>query len=590
MADLCSAVGENDIDKVADLLEAGADVNATNEQGRPLLLLATHKKYEEMAVFLLNKGALVNSTDAFQVAPIHYAAKENHPLTVTRLSAYLETVDISDANGRTPLWYAANNGHVKCVNILIILGGDPTRRSQEGMSPIDAAKENRHSEVARMMEDTMKSGILQYTTGTFISGTRFNRTENRVVITSAESQDPAVEGKAKEQKKEIFSYSSKDSKSPGLPRCRSLTVASAQTTGKEESNETAKMKLLLNIERQQNEGMKQVLQSLNKSIQQQKKLLDAAEEAEEERRAKDEQSKEILRIPSGNIKFVEEDKLGQGSFGEVVVAEWQGSTVAVKKVYDFLTQDQENIKRQVDFFLQEVSVAWKIHHPNIVPVYGFCLETNGKTTLAWLVMELLQCSLGDVLKINYSQLTLREKVDIGRDCLCALNYLHSLMKPNVILHGDLRPTNILIAINMTAKLGDLGAARLEDAQLSVGLMSPQHTAPERMREDGSTAHKTTMTDIYSMGVTLCELFTGVSANREYRKDHVQKIKERNIRSQCIDMVKDNPKERPTADKVLTALLEVVQTKDYKKCGPRKMVKMGKGKPDEPKRPILTDCN
>lgn len=32
MADLCSAVGENDIDKVADLLEAGADVNATNEQ------------------------------------------------------------------------------------------------------------------------------------------------------------------------------------------------------------------------------------------------------------------------------------------------------------------------------------------------------------------------------------------------------------------------------------------------------------------------------------------------------------------------------------------------------------------------------
>ena len=96
-------------------------------------------------------------------------------------------------------------------------------------------------------------------------------------------------------------------------------MASAQTTGKEESNETAKMKLLLNIERQQNEGMKQVLQSLNKSIQQQKKLLDAAEEAEEERRAKDEQSKEILRIPSGNIKFVEEDKLGQGSFGGATV-------------------------------------------------------------------------------------------------------------------------------------------------------------------------------------------------------------------------------------------------------------------------------
>ena len=165
-----------------------------------------------------------------------------------------------------------------------------------------------------------------------------------------------------------------------------------------------------------------------------------------------------------------------------------------------------------------------------------------------------------------------------------------LVQANFILHGDIRPTNILISITMTAKLGDLGAARRADAELSVGPMSPLYTAPERMLQDGKIAPKTTMTDIYSMGVTLCELFSGRVPEIDSRKNHVQLIKQNDIRSQCIDMLKDNPKERPTAEKVLAAFLKVSQTKDYKGCVPRRMVKMKEDKPDGPKRFTLTDCN
>ena len=52
-------------------------------------------------------------------------------------------------------------------------------------------------------------------------------------------------------------------------------------------------------------------------------------------------------------------------------------------------------------------------------------------------------------------------------------------QPTEILHGDICPRNILVTATMRAKLGDLGAARFQDASLSVGLLSPQYTPPER---------------------------------------------------------------------------------------------------------------
>ncbi|XP_062510953.1 probable serine/threonine-protein kinase DDB_G0281745 [Corticium candelabrum] len=442
-----------------------------------------------------------------------------------------------------------------------MLGGDPNIRSAQEGSPIDVAVKKRHSEIVKMMKGAVKERLLQPSGRTFSFGTQ---TDHKTVIPSAIAKTSA--GLAAKH-------------SSTLVRTGSWSVP--RTT--KNSNETIEMERQLEFEKLRTKEMKQEVLNLQGRVQRQEGLLAAAEDAAKERRANEQRNKEMLKILSSNITFVDGKNLGEGSFGVVVVAKWQGSTVAVKKVHDVLCVNQ----RCRDLFLQEVSVALKIRHPNIVFVYGYCLETECEKPIAWIIMELLQCSL-DAMH-NYSQLTLREKVDIASDVLCGLNYLHSPMA-NFILHGDIRPTNILISITMTAKLGDLGAARRADAELSVGPMSPLYTAPERMLQDGKIALKTTVTDIYSMGVTLCELFSGRVPEINSRKDHVQLIEQNDIRSQCIDMLKDDPKERPTAEKVLAAFLKVSQTNDYKKCVPRKMVKMNKDKSDGPELFTLTDCN
>ena len=87
-----------------------------------------------------------------------------------------------------------------------------------------------------------------------------------------------------------------------------------------------------------------------------------------------------------------------------------------------------------------------------------------------------------------------------------------------ILHGDICPKNILVTAAMRAKLGDLGTARFQDSSLSAGLLSPEYTAKERF--DAPALPKSKETDMYSLGVTLCELFTAVTPDHRKRMDQV----------------------------------------------------------------------
>ena len=132
---------------------------------------------------------------------------------------------------------------------------------------------------------------------------------------------------------------------------------------------------------------------------------------------------------------------------------------------------------------------------------------------------------------------------------------------------------------MGAKLGDLGAARFSDATLSAGPLSPQYIARERM--DGRAANKSKETDVYSMGVTICELFTAVTPSYDDRDEQLQMIEQWAVRGICMKMVLDDPRERPSAYDALRKIDNVRDTfADYKLCPPKRMVK-GKidGEPD-----------
>jgi len=164
--------------------------------------------------------------------------------------------------------------------------------------------------------------------------------------------------------------------------------------------------------------------------------------------------------------------------------------VAIKQLHV-----QKISKELLDGFKKEASMMASLHHPNIVQLFGVCLEKGHYS----IVMEYFpQGSLDKVLHSNES-LTWQQRWQIAYDVSRGLSYLHG----KAILHRDLKSSNVLLDKQMTVKLSDFGLSRGEDAQLtrqSVGTLA--WMAPELFE---SGAKYTQKSDVYSYGMILWEL-------------------------------------------------------------------------------------
>ena len=123
---------------------------------------------------------------------------------------------------------------------------------------------------------------------------------------------------------------------------------------------------------------------------------------------------------------------------------------------------------------------------------------------------------------------------------------------------------------MRAKLGDLRAARFTDGSLSVDPMSPLYVSPERLADRILPNSKEA--DVYSMGVSLGELFTGDQMDREDRPRQLCSVRQRDLHLVCVKMACEIVGERMMASVALTVNDRVVKTEDYSRCGPRRMVR------------------
>ncbi|MCK4608345.1 MAG: protein kinase, partial [Gammaproteobacteria bacterium] len=202
-------------------------------------------------------------------------------------------------------------------------------------------------------------------------------------------------------------------------------------------------------------------------------------------------------IPRSNyqIKY----KLGEGGFGAVYSAihpGWGG--VAVKQLHVNM-QDG----RARDEFFKEVNTMMQLRHPNVVMLYGVCLEQNTFS----IVMERMTGSLADFLYIFHgdsTQTPLEVCVDWALNIASGLSYLHYLQ----ILHRDLKAANILFN-GKVCKLSDFGISRpIDSATIRGG-----HVAgtiwwldPEVLDSDPTSNKSMTFaSDVYSFGVTLWEI-------------------------------------------------------------------------------------
>jgi ankyrin repeat protein len=86
--EIIDAVCSGDVAKVVELLNRGADVNASDSRDRTPLHFAAFKRYAEIASLLLKHGADVNARDDAGDTPLHYAARSGCPSLVKLLLKY----------------------------------------------------------------------------------------------------------------------------------------------------------------------------------------------------------------------------------------------------------------------------------------------------------------------------------------------------------------------------------------------------------------------------------------------------------------------------------------------------------------------
>ena len=168
--------------------------------------------------------------------------------------------------------------------------------------------------------------------------------------------------------------------------------------------------------------------------------------------------------------------------------------VAIKVLKAEFRGDREFVSK----FRVEAQAAAGLAHPNIVNVFDVG-EENGNY---FIVMELVE---GITLKLyiqNRGRLSVREAVGISLQVAAGLEAAHN----NGIIHRDVKPQNIIISTDGTAKVADFGIARAatSDTINSNVMGSVHYSAPEQSRGGFSDARS----DIYSLGITMYEMVTG----------------------------------------------------------------------------------
>ncbi|XP_043726168.1 probable LRR receptor-like serine/threonine-protein kinase At1g67720 isoform X2 [Telopea speciosissima] len=193
-------------------------------------------------------------------------------------------------------------------------------------------------------------------------------------------------------------------------------------------------------------------------------------------------------------------KIGKGSFGPVYYGKMKdGKEVAVKILADASSHGNQQ-------FINEVALLSRIHHRNLVPLVGYCEEAHQHI----LVYEYMHNgSLQDYIhdSVDQKHLDWLSRLSIAEDAAKGLEYLHTGCNPSII-HRDVKTSNILLDINMRAKVSDFGLSRQADDNLThvssvacgtVGYLDPEYYANQQLTEKS---------DVYSFGVVLLELISG----------------------------------------------------------------------------------
>ena len=213
--------------------------------------------------------------------------------------------------------------------------------------------------------------------------------------------------------------------------------------------------------------------------------------------------REQLQLTLGDAYTLERE-LGAGGMSRVFVAE---DTTHHRKVVIKVLPPELAAAISLDRFKQEIEVASRLQHPNIVSV----LSSGATEGLPYYTMPLVEGQSLQARIARYGALPIRDAVRILRDVLSAFANAHE----HGIVHRDMKPDNVLLG-KSGWQVTDFGIAMALAASsppgsfvtsLGVALGSPTYMAPEQVAADPSLDHRA---DIYAVGAIAYEMISGSS--------------------------------------------------------------------------------
>ncbi len=190
------------------------------------------------------------------------------------------------------------------------------------------------------------------------------------------------------------------------------------------------------------------------------------------------------------------EKVGTGGMADVYRAKDHrlNRFVALKVLKTEYSEDTKFVSK----FRQEAQAVAAITHPNIVSVY----DVGEEEGMHYIVMEFVD---GITLKRYIDQkgkLKVKEAVGIALQIAAGLDAAHA----HNIIHRDIKPQNILISRDGTAKVSDFGIAKAASSNtITANAMGSVHYISPEQARGGFSDEKS---DIYSLGVTLYEMLSG----------------------------------------------------------------------------------
>ncbi|KAK8371184.1 hypothetical protein V6Z12_A01G228200 [Gossypium hirsutum] len=226
-------------------------------------------------------------------------------------------------------------------------------------------------------------------------------------------------------------------------------------------------------------------------------------------------SVQVLRNVTKN--FAPENELGRGGFGVVYKGELDdGTQIAVKRMEAGVITS-----KALDEFQSEIAVLSKVRHRHLVSLLGYSIEGNERILVyEYMSQGALSKHLFHWKSLKLEPLSWKRRLNIALDVARGMEYLHTLAHQSFI-HRDLKSSNILLGDDFRAKVADFGLVKLApDGEKSVvtrlagtfGYLAPEYAV---------TGKITTKADVFSFGVVLMELLTGLMALDDDRPEDTQ---------------------------------------------------------------------